>query len=106
MIKKPNRELVNDTLYSTRKDDKGNTLIVNNLKGLYDKDNDKLKKLINKSPEKLLMYHHDPQTYQKLKVIMEQYGNEKNPLYKYHEETGNYLTKYSKKDDVPVIKKT
>ncbi|GEQ06238.1 hypothetical protein SGA02_20660 [Staphylococcus gallinarum] len=103
--KKPNRELVNDTLYSTRKDDKGNTLIVNNLKGLYDKDNDKLKKLINKSPEKLLMYHHDPQTYQKLKVIMEQYGNEKNPLYKYHEETGNYLTKYSKKDDVPVIKK-
>ncbi|MCB6970543.1 hypothetical protein LI016_16620, partial [[Eubacterium] rectale] len=24
--KKPNRELVNDTLYSTRKDDKGNTL--------------------------------------------------------------------------------
>ncbi len=103
--KKPNRELVNDTLYSTRKDDKGNTLIVNNLNRLYDKDNDKLKKLINKSPEKLLMYHHDPQTYQKLKLIMEQYGDEKNPLYKYHEETGNYLTKYSKKDNGPVIKK-
>ncbi|WP_259340292.1 type II CRISPR RNA-guided endonuclease Cas9, partial [Staphylococcus simulans] len=33
--KKPNRELVNDTLYSTRKDDKGNTLIINNIKGLY-----------------------------------------------------------------------
>ncbi|WP_261676359.1 type II CRISPR RNA-guided endonuclease Cas9 [Staphylococcus sp. HMSC055C03] len=95
--KKPNRELVNDTLYSTRKDDKGNTLIINNIKGLYDKDNDKLKNLIKKSPEKLLMYHHDPQTYQKLKTIMEQYSNEKNPLYKYHEETGNYLTKYSKK---------
>ena len=103
--KKPNRELINDTLYSTRKDDKGNTLIVNNLNGLYDKDNDKLKKLINKSPEKLLMYHHDPQTYQKLKLIMEQYGDEKNPLYKYYEETGNYLTKYSKKDNGPVIKK-
>ena len=43
------------------------------------------------------MYHHDPQTYQKLKLIMEQYGDEKNPLYKYYEETGNYLTKYSKK---------
>ncbi|MCU5746952.1 type II CRISPR RNA-guided endonuclease Cas9 [Staphylococcus sp. SQ8-PEA] len=103
--KKPNRELVNDTIYSTRKDDKGNTLIINNLKGLYDKDNDKLKKLINKAPDKLLMYHHDPQTYQKLKLIMEQYGNEKNPLYKYYEETGNYLTKYSKKDNGPVIKK-
>ncbi|MDY5059238.1 type II CRISPR RNA-guided endonuclease Cas9 [Staphylococcus simulans] len=103
--KKPNRELVNDTLYSTRKDDKGNTLIVNNIKGLYDKDNDKLKNLIKKSPEKLLMYHHDSQTYQKLKTIMEQYSNEKNPLYKYHEETGNYLTKYSKKDNGPIIKK-
>ena len=103
--KKPNRELINDTLYSTRKDDKGNTLIVNNLNGLYDKNNDKLKKLINKSPEKLLMYHHDPQTYQKLKLIMEQYDDEKNPLYKYYEETGNYLTKYSKKDNGPVIKK-
>lgn len=103
--KKPNRELVNDTLYSTRKDDKGNTLIINNIKGLYDKDNDKLKNLIKKSPEKLLMYHHDPQTYQKLKTIMEQYSNEKNPLYKYHEETGNYLTKYSKKDNGPIIKK-
>lgn len=103
--KKPNRMLIKDTLYSTRKDDKGNTLIVNNLNGLYDKDNDKLKKLMNQSPEKLLMYHHDPQTYQKLKLIMKQYGDEKNPLYKYHEKTGNYLTKYSKKDNGPVIKK-
>ncbi|WP_158263934.1 hypothetical protein [Staphylococcus simulans] len=51
------------------------------------------------------MYHHDPQTYQKLKTIMEQYSNEKNPLYKYHEETGNYLTKYSKKDNGPIVKK-
>ena len=103
--KKPNRELVNDTLYSTRKDNKNNTLIINNLKGLYDKDNEQLKKLIIKSPEKLLMYHHDPQTYRKLKMIIEQYSNEKNPLYKYYEETGNYLRKYSKKDNGPVIKK-
>lgn len=103
--KKPNRELVNDTLYSTRKDNKSNTLIINNLKGLYDKDNEQLKKLIIKSPEKLLMYHHDPQTYRKLKMIIEQYSNEKNPLYKYYEETGNYLRKYSKKDNGPVIKK-
>ncbi|MHD0396752.1 type II CRISPR RNA-guided endonuclease Cas9 [Staphylococcus simulans] len=103
--KKPNRELVNDSIYSTRKDEKGDTLIVNYLKGLYDKDNHKLKDLVNKTPEKLLMYHHDPQTYQKLKVIMEQYNDEKNPLYKYHEETGNYLTKYSKNDNGPIIKK-
>lgn len=103
--KKANRELVNDTLYSTRKDEKGDTYTINNIKNLYDKDNDSLKKLIQKSPEKLLMYHHDPQTYKKLKTIMDQYSNEKNPLYKYHEETGSYLTKYSKKNNGPIIKK-
>lgn len=103
--KKINRKLVDELVHSTREDTKGNRIIINSIKNLYDKDNGELKKIFNKPPGKLLMYHHDPQTYQKLKTIMEQYSNEKNPLYKYHEETGNYLTKYSKKDNGPIVKK-
>lgn len=103
--KKINRKLVDELVHSTREDIKGNRIIINSIKNLYDKDNGELKKIFNKPPGKLLMYHHDPQTYQKLKTIMEQYSNEKNPLYKYHEETGNYLTKYSKKDNGPIVKK-
>ncbi|PTJ96743.1 type II CRISPR RNA-guided endonuclease Cas9 [Staphylococcus simulans] len=103
--KKINRKLVDELVHSTREDPKGNRIIINSIKNLYDKDNGELKKIFNKPPGKLLMYHHDPQTYQKLKTIMEQYSNEKNPLYKYHEETGNYLTKYSKKDNGPIVKK-
>ena len=101
--KKPNRQLINDTLYSTRQvgDD---AYIVQTIKNIYSKDNTDLKKHFNKNPEKFLMYQHDPKTFEKLETIMKQYSNEKNPLAKYHEETGEYLTKYSKKDNGPIVK--
>ncbi|MDU0997044.1 MAG: type II CRISPR RNA-guided endonuclease Cas9, partial [Staphylococcus lugdunensis] len=101
--KKPNRQLINDTLYSTRKKD-NSTYIVQTIKDIYAKDNTTLKKQFDKSPEKFLMYQHDPRTFEKLEVIMKQYANEKNPLAKYHEETGEYLTKYSKKNNGPIVK--
>ncbi|KIX89971.1 CRISPR-associated protein Cas9 [Staphylococcus microti] len=102
--KKPNRQLINDTIYSTRvKDDK--RYLINTLKNLYDKSNGDLKERMQKDPESLLMYHHDPQTFEKLKIVMSQYENEKNPLAKYFEETGQYLTKYAKHDNGPAIHK-
>lgn len=102
--KKPNRQLINDTIYSTRtKNDE--TYVINTLKNLYDKSNDKVKKLYTKNPETFLMYHHDPQTFKKLATIMDHYSNEKNPLAKYYEETGHYLTKYAKKDNGPAVHK-
>ncbi|WP_233641331.1 MULTISPECIES: type II CRISPR RNA-guided endonuclease Cas9 [Staphylococcus] len=101
--KKPNRQLINDTLYSTRvKDD--DLYIISPIKNIYSKDNTDLKKHFNKNPEKFLMYQKDPKTFEKLEVIMKQYANEKNPLAKYHEETGEYLTKYSKKNNGPIVK--
>ncbi|EKU50117.1 CRISPR-system-like protein [Staphylococcus massiliensis S46] len=101
--KKPNRELINDTIYSTRKVD-NKTYTIQTVNNIYDKQNDQLKKLFNKSPEKFLMYKHDPKTFDKLATIMRQYKNEKNPLYKFHDETGEYLTKYAKKDNGPIVK--
>ncbi|WP_204193258.1 type II CRISPR RNA-guided endonuclease Cas9 [Staphylococcus sp. GDY8P47P] len=101
--KKPNRRLINDTLYSTRvKDD--DLYIISPIKNIYSKDNTDLKKHFKKNPEKFLMYQNDPKTFEKLEVIMKQYANEKNPLAKYHEETGDYLTKYSKKNNGPIVK--
>ncbi|WP_035512507.1 type II CRISPR RNA-guided endonuclease Cas9 [Halalkalibacillus halophilus] len=100
---KPNRQLMNDTLYSTRKvDDK--EFVIEKIKDLYDKDQDKLVKQIKKDPTKLLMYHHDPQTYKKIERAIEQYSDAKNPLHKMYEETGEYLRKYSKKGNGPIIK--
>lgn len=100
---KPNRQLMNDTLFSTRKID-GDQYVVNKITNIYDADNDKLKKLLNKNPEDLLMYHHDPQTFEKLKRVFEQYSDAKNPLAQYYTETKEYLTKYSKKGKGPAIK--
>lgn len=102
--KKPNRQLINDTLYSTRKRE-DNTYIIQTIKNLYSKDNKELKEKFEKNKEKFLMYQHDPETFKKLEVIMKQYANEKNPLAKYYEETGDYLTKYSKKGNGPIVKK-
>lgn len=102
--KKPNRELINETLYSTRKQADGKLLRVNKITDIYAKDNGKVKALFEKEPEKLLMYQHDPKTFEKLALIMKQYSEEKNPLYKYKEETSEYLTKYSKKGNGPIIK--
>ncbi|WP_179298652.1 hypothetical protein [Evansella halocellulosilytica] len=102
--KKPNRQLMNDTIYSTRQTDDGDEFIIGKIKDLYDPDNSKLAKQFNKSPESFLMYEHDHRTFEKLSIIMKQYSEAKNPLAKHLEETGDYLTKYSKKDNGPVIK--
>ncbi len=102
--KKPNRQLINDSLYSTREVNE-NHYIVQTVKDIYAKDNTKIKDLFLKTPEKLLMYKHDPQTFEKLMLVIKQYGEEKNPFAKYYEENGEYLTKYAKNDKGPTIKR-
>lgn len=102
--KKPNRQLIKDTLYSTKMKDEHN-YIVQTITDIYGKDNTNLKKQFNKNPEKFLMYQNDPKTFEKLSIIMKQDSDEKNPLAKYYEETGEYLTKYSKKNNGPIVKK-
>ena len=104
--KKPNRQLMNDTIYSTRKKE-GKEYVIEKIKEseLYSKDSDKLAKLIKNTPEKLLMYHHDPKTFEELKKVFIQYSDAKNPLYKYVKENNiSYFRKYSKKGNGPEIK--
>lgn len=101
--KKPNRQLINDTLYSTRNID-GHDYIVQTINNIYDKDNVNVKKLIEKDASKFLMYHHDPKTFEKIQMVMKQYNDEKNPLAKYYEEKRSFITKYAKHDNGPAVK--
>lgn len=101
--KKPNRELMNETIYSSRKID-GDEYIIRKIKNLYDPKNKDLKKKYLKDETTFLMYEHDKQTFENLRMIMERYKEADNPLAKYHEETGEYLRKYSKNGNGPIVK--
>ncbi|SDC30935.1 CRISPR-associated endonuclease, Csn1 family [Pelagirhabdus alkalitolerans] len=103
---KPNRQLMDDTLYSTRKRN-DEEYVINKLKNIYDKnskDAENLVKKYKKDPSQFLMYHHDPQTFKKLESIIEKYSEAKNPLHQYWQEEGGYLKKYSKKGNGPIVK--
>lgn len=100
---KVNRQITDQTIYST-KFVNGEDYIVEKYKDIYGKDGEKLKKLILKSPEKLLVYQNDIKTFNILKRIVEEYPKEKNPFAKYMEEYGQEVRKYSKSNSGPVVK--
>ena len=89
--RKPNRELYNQQIKSTR-DKEGKTYIIGKYKNIYGTGpgscGDILKKRILKSPEDLLMYHHDRKTFDKLVEIVEAYPESKNPFADYFSEHG------------------
>ena len=122
---KPNRKISDDTIYSTRKVD-DQEMLVERIKNIYDPKekaaialtND----IINNKCDKYIMYHKDPQTFDKIKEIIldhfETYKSSKeyytknkkglyelkgiNPLTSYYEEYGP-ITKYAKKNNGPEI---
>lgn len=51
------------------------------------------------------MSKHDPETFKNLMEIYEQYKEEKNPFLAYEQETGDYIRKYAKNHNGPIIKK-
>lgn len=115
--KKPNRQLMNETIYSTRKyieiNSKGKEeekeYVIGKITGIYDKDSKISKYFENeKQYSNLLMYRNDYKTFEKFLKVYEAYKNEAknkkvNPFYLYYEEHGKYITKYSKKDNGPVV---
>ncbi|QDW97809.1 type II CRISPR RNA-guided endonuclease Cas9 [Staphylococcus agnetis] len=102
--KKPNRQLIKDTLYSTRNID-GIEYVVESIKDIYSVNNDKVKTKFKKDPHRLLMYRNDPQTFEKFEKVFKQYESEKNPFAKYYEETGEKIRKFSKTGQGPYINK-
>lgn len=116
---KPNRQLINDTLYSTRKlekiDKKGNVTkeeyVVSKISNIYSKDSDiKVFFADETKKEKILMKKNDPKTFEILEKIFEEYKKvdsdnkiKENPFYTYYNETGHKIKKYSKKSNGPNI---
>ena len=115
-----NRKISDATIYATRqakvgKDKKDETYVLGKIKDIYTQDGyDAFMKIYKKDKSKFLMYHHDPQTFEKvIEPILENYPNKEmnekgkevpcNPFLKYKEEHG-YIRKYSKKGNGPEIK--
>ena len=122
---KPNRQIADETIYSTRMVD-GQEMLVEKIKNIYDpKDKQAFKlvnAIINNETDKYIMAQKDPQTFNKIREIVlnhfntfkdskEYYSKDKkgkyelkgiNPLAEYCKEFGP-ITKYSKKNNGPAI---
>ncbi len=115
-----NRKISDATIYATRKakldkEKKEYTYTLGKIKDIYTQAGyDAFIKIYKKDKSKFLMYHHDPQTFEKvIEPILENYPNKEinekgkevpcNPFLKYKEEHG-YIRKYSKKGNGPEIK--
>jgi len=117
---KYNRKISDATIYATRKvkldkDKSEETYVLGKIKDIYSQAGyDAFIKIYNKDKSKFLMYHKDPQTFEKvIEEILRTYPskefNEKNkevpcnPFEKYRQENGP-ICKYSKKGNGPEIK--
>lgn len=114
--KKPNRQLSDETIYSTRivnkteiEGKKGikeeSEYIISKQSDIYGKNNKNIKKFFEdeKKQKQLLMYHNDPKTFEKFMRVYEEYKKETNPFFAYYNEHKKYITKYAKKDDGPPV---
>ena len=115
-----NRKISDATIYATRKakldkDKSEETYVLGKIKDIYSQAGyDTFIKIYNKDKSKFLMYHKDPQTFEKvIEEILRTYPskefNEKNkevpcnPFEKYRQENGP-IRKYSRKGNGPEIK--
>ena len=115
-----NRKISDATIYATRKakldkDKSEETYVLGKIKDIYSQSGyDAFIKIYNKDKSKFLMYHKDPQTFEKvIEEILRTYPskefNEKNkevpcnPFEKYKQENGP-IRKYSRKGNSPEIK--
>lgn len=108
--KKVNRQIANETIRGTRIKNDGKTYKIGKIKDIYSKDGwEQFKKRITEKNGKsklkeFLMYHHDPQTFEILLKIVDQFSDQENPFAAYKIEYGEAIRKYSKKNNGPFIK--
>ena len=122
---KPNRQIADETIYSTRNIE-GQDMLVEKIKNIYDPKEKKaielVNNIINDNTDKYIMKHKDPQTFEKIKEVLLNHFNDckdskeyyvidkkgkyslkgESPLTFYFNENGPF-TKYSKKNNGPAI---
>lgn len=98
--RKPNRAMSNQTIYGTREKD-GEKYYLGKSGNIYELDKNGVKPLlnrINKNPGSFLIAEHNPDLFEHIQKIIEEYPNADNPFKAYYDEHG-----YIKKDGkVPV----
>jgi CRISPR-associated endonuclease Csn1 len=106
--KKPNRQISDDTIYSTRFIE-GKEKVVKKYKDIYNpKDLKMAEKIVRGEHDDFLMYHHDKKTYDLLRTIVDNYVIEhgkvlkENPFFLHLNKHGK-IRKYSKNGDGPEI---
>ncbi len=122
--KKMNRKVSNATIYTTRKAQVGKDkdpqdYVLSKIKDIYTVDGYKnFKTTYAKGKDKFLMFHLDPRSFTQLEDIMKQYPESKeelqdngkikeikiSPFQMYREDQGDYIRKYSKKGNGPIIR--
>lgn len=117
---KYNRKISDATIYATRKakldkDKSEETYVLGKIKDIYSQAGyDAFIKIYNKDKSRFLMYHKDPQTFEKvIEEILRTYPSKEfndknkevtcNPFEKYRQENGP-IRKYSRKGNGPEIK--
>ena len=117
---KYNRKISDATIYATRKakldkDKSEETYVLGKIKDIYSQAGyDAFIKIYNKDKSRFLMYHKDPQTFEKvIEEIIRTYPSKElnetnkevpcNPFEKYRQENGP-IRKYSRKGNGPEIK--
>lgn len=114
---KVNRKISDATIYATRKAQLGKdkveeTYVLGKIKDIYTQTGyEAFLKRYNKDKATFLMYHKDPDTWEKvIEIVLRDYkeydekGKEVgNPFERYYKENG-YLKKYSRKGNGPAIK--
>lgn len=99
---KPNRQIANETIYSTRSVD-GVDYLVEKIADIYDPKEKKCKTLIedilNHNEQKYLMAQHDPQTFDLIKQVVEYHYAQ------FHEDTKMYKTEIKERKSGNVKKK-
>lgn len=120
MDSKYNRKISDATIYAIRKakldkDKSEETYVLGKIKDIYSQAGyDSFIKIYNKDKSKFLMYHKDPQTFEKvIEEILRTYPSKEvddknkevscNPFEKYKQENGP-IRKYSRKGNGPEIK--
>ena len=115
-----NRKISDATIYATRKakldkDKSEETYVLGKIKDIYSQAGyDAFIKIYNKDKSRFLMYHKDPQTFEKvIEEILRTYPSKEfndknkevpcNPFEKYRQENGP-IRKYSRKGNGPEIK--
>lgn len=121
--RKMNRKVSDATIYSTRsamigKDKKPQDYVLGKIKNIYDtKDYETFKKIYDKDKSKFLMQQIDPQTFEKIEKIIDEYPNFMEEIqdngkvkrisispFEYYRREHGPVTKYAKKNNGPEIK--